>query len=45
MGRDRGEWWKGWTQVWYSWYVVRTFVNATIYPQPGTTIKKKERVI
>jgi hypothetical protein len=34
---DKGEWWKGWTQL---WYIVRTFANATIYP--STTIKSKE---
>jgi hypothetical protein len=30
MGRgwDKGEWIK----VWYIWYIVRTFVNATMYP-------------
>jgi hypothetical protein len=22
-------------QVWYIWYIVRTFVNATIYPRPA----------
>jgi hypothetical protein len=22
-----------WIQVWYIWYIVRTFVNATMYPQ------------
>jgi hypothetical protein len=31
-----------WIQVWYIWYIGRTFVNATMYPHPGTTIKKKE---
>jgi hypothetical protein len=29
---DKGEWWRGWIQVWYIWYSVRTFVNATMYP-------------
>jgi hypothetical protein len=23
-----GEQWSGWTQVWYIWYSVRTFVNS-----------------
>jgi hypothetical protein len=27
---DKREWWRGWIQVWYSWYIVRTFVNATM---------------
>jgi hypothetical protein len=35
MGGDKGEWWKGWIQVWYIWYIVRTFVNATMYPHPA----------
>jgi hypothetical protein len=30
---EKGEWWRGWIQVWYIWYIVRTFVNATMYPQ------------
>jgi hypothetical protein len=21
-----------WIQVWYIWYIVRTFINATMYP-------------
>jgi hypothetical protein len=32
-GRDKGEWWREWIQVWYIWYIVRIFVNAVIYPQ------------
>jgi hypothetical protein len=32
---DKGEWWRGWIQVWYIWYIVRAFVNATMYPQPA----------
>jgi hypothetical protein len=32
-GKDKGEWWRGWIQMWYIWYIVRTFVNATMYPQ------------
>jgi hypothetical protein len=31
---DKGEWWRGQIQVWYIWYIVRTFVNATMYPNP-----------
>jgi hypothetical protein len=25
---DKGEQWRGWIQVWYIWYIVRT----TVYP-------------
>jgi hypothetical protein len=32
---DKGEWWKRWIQLWYIQYIVRTFVNATIYPHPA----------
>jgi hypothetical protein len=28
-GEDKGEWWRGWTQVWYICNIIRTFVNAT----------------
>jgi hypothetical protein len=28
-GESKGEWWRDWAQVWYSWYIVKTFVNAT----------------
>jgi hypothetical protein len=28
--RDKGEWWRGWIQL---WCIVRTFVNVTIYSQ------------
>jgi hypothetical protein len=24
--------WSGWIQVWYIWYLVRTFVSTTMYP-------------
>jgi hypothetical protein len=34
-GRDEGEWWKGWIQVQYTWYIIRTFVNGTMYPYPA----------
>jgi hypothetical protein len=30
---DKGEWWRGWIQVWDICYIVRTFLNATMYPQ------------
>jgi hypothetical protein len=29
-----------WFQVLYIWYVVRTFVNATMYPHPAQNEKK-----
>jgi beta-galactosidase/beta-glucuronidase len=29
-----------WTQVWYIWYVVRIFVNATIYTHSAQQLKK-----
>jgi hypothetical protein len=31
---DKGEQWSGFIQVWCMWYIVRTFVNATIYSHP-----------
>jgi hypothetical protein len=34
---DKGEWWRGWIQL---WYVVRTFVNARMYPQYNSNLKK-----
>jgi hypothetical protein len=33
--RDKAEQWKGWIEVWHIWYIVRTFVNATVYPHPA----------
>jgi hypothetical protein len=27
---DKGEWWRGWIQL---WYIVRIFINGTIYSQ------------
>jgi hypothetical protein len=32
---DKEEWWKGWIQVWYICCIVRTFVNATMFPHPA----------
>jgi hypothetical protein len=29
---DEEEWGRGWIQVWYVWYITRTFVIATMYP-------------
>jgi hypothetical protein len=34
-GEDEVQWWKGWIQVWYIWYIVTAFVNATMYPHPA----------
>jgi hypothetical protein len=31
-GGDEGEWWRGWIQVLYISSILRTFVNATMYP-------------
>jgi hypothetical protein len=31
---DKGEWWSGWIKVWYIWYILRNFVNATMPPHP-----------
>jgi hypothetical protein len=39
----KGEWWEGWIQVWYIWYIVRTFINATMYPHPAQQLKKRKR--
>jgi hypothetical protein len=37
--------WRGWIQVWYSWYVVIPFVNGTMYPtQHNNTEKKNKRM-
>jgi hypothetical protein len=43
----RGEWgemWRGWIQVWCIWYIVSTFVNATIHTPHSTIIKKIKRI-
>jgi hypothetical protein len=37
---NKGEWWRGWIQVWYSWYLVGNFENATMYPHPAQNKKK-----
>jgi hypothetical protein len=42
MGRDKGKWWRRWIQVWYIWYIVRTFVNATVYPYPAQNNLKRK---
>jgi hypothetical protein len=42
-GRDKGEWWRGWIQV---WYIVETFVNVTIQAQHNNNkIKKRVTLI
>jgi hypothetical protein len=41
-GREKkGQWWRGWIQVWHIWYIVKTFANATVYPHPAQKKKKK----
>jgi hypothetical protein len=32
---------RGWTQMWYIWYIVRTVVNATMYPHAHNKEKNK----
>jgi hypothetical protein len=32
--KKKGEWWREWIQVWYIWYILRTFLNATMYTHP-----------
>jgi hypothetical protein len=27
--------WRRWVQIWYIWYIVRTFVNGTMYLHPA----------
>jgi hypothetical protein len=39
----KGEWWRGWIQLWYIWYIVRTLVNVAVYPQDNKKIFKKEK--
>jgi hypothetical protein len=34
---SKGEWWWGWLHL---WYIVRTFVNVTMYPWPNNNLKK-----
>jgi hypothetical protein len=34
---DKGEWMRRWIQVWHIWYIVRTFVNSTMYPKHNNT--------
>jgi hypothetical protein len=38
--RNKGERWRGWIQF---WYIVRTFVNVTMYPHTTVRKKKKEK--
>jgi hypothetical protein len=39
MGWGRRIMVRGWIEVWYIWYIVRTFVNATMYPHPTLKLK------
>jgi hypothetical protein len=34
-GGDKGEQWSGLISIWYIWNILRTFVNATVYPYPA----------
>jgi hypothetical protein len=38
--QDEGEQWSGWIQVQYTWYTIRTFVNATMYLHIAQQLKK-----
>jgi hypothetical protein len=40
--RDRGKWWRGWIQVLSIWYMVITFVYATMYPCLAKQLKWKK---
>jgi hypothetical protein len=40
-GGDEGEWLRRWICVGYIWYIVRTCVNATMYPHPSQQQRKK----
>jgi hypothetical protein len=34
IGRGKkGEWWREWIQLLYTWYTVRTFISVTMYLQ------------
>jgi hypothetical protein len=37
-GADKGEWWRAWIQVWYTWYMVKTLCNHNVPPH-NTAIK------
>jgi hypothetical protein len=39
-GGCKGKWWSWWIHIGYIWYILRTFVNATMYLQHNS--KKKE---
>jgi hypothetical protein len=41
-GKNKGEWWRGWIQLEYIWYILRTFVNGTMYPQHNNFKKRKK---
>jgi hypothetical protein len=38
---DKEEWWREWIQL---WYIVRTFINVSMYPQHNNTIIKKLKI-
>jgi hypothetical protein len=46
MGKtSKGEWWSGWIQIWYVWYIARTFVNATMYPKYKNKNQKENELM
>jgi hypothetical protein len=42
LGGDKEEWGRGWIQL---WYIVRTFVNVTMYPRYNNNIIKKIKIV
>jgi hypothetical protein len=38
---DKGEWWRGWIQL---WYIMRTFVTVTLCPQHNSNKKNEKRL-
>jgi hypothetical protein len=44
VGReDKREWWRGWIQLWFAWYIVRTFVSARVCLQHNN--KKIQKIV
>jgi hypothetical protein len=41
-GEGDKEWSRGWIQLQYIWYIVRTFINATVYPHSAQEKKKSQ---
>jgi hypothetical protein len=40
MRGDEREWCGEWIQLWYIWYIIRTFVNAIMYLSSAQQFKK-----